>query len=194
MTDALQRMNTELEVDDTDQTKLAEADDATAVMTSRERQLAVSHWLLCAAPDMGLARVQWAERGITILACGGILSAVRVPASMVWAAAGTSQFDEVDVYLAQKLHGGPVFMDMHAHYYYALVPGHTSLRWRGLPGVACFGRDTILGVPAVTRLDPTGRSYWCVPMDSPGELCNPADVVTLIQQAQASQRVGGVLL
>ncbi|MGK5500421.1 hypothetical protein ACSNOF_21180, partial [Streptomyces sp. URMC 125] len=49
-----------------------------------------------------------------------------------------------------------------------------------LPGVTCLGRDHYLGVPAVHRTEPRGRSWWCVPMDTPGKLCDPASVRELV--------------
>jgi len=144
------------------------------------------HWLLSAAKEERTARQQWAEHGIALLSCGGIFSAVRIPGDLVRAAAGATRTEEVNAYLRQALNGGPVFVDTYSNLYYALVPSSTARCWnvRDLPGVECLGRDHYLGVPATDRTEPGGRSYWCVPMDSPGALCEPAAVVELVNNGQ----------
>lgn len=53
------------------------------VHTRHERELAVSHWLLAAAQEVKEARKEWAVAGIALLRCGGIFSAIRVPAEVV---------------------------------------------------------------------------------------------------------------
>lgn len=158
----------------------------TAVVTSGvERQLAVSHWLLTATEDRDLARNQWAEGGVALLSTGGVFSALRVPADLVWALAGTEDLAEVDVYLGRTLRG-PVFMDLHSHLYYFLVPASFAWRFnhREFPGVECRGRGDFLGVPDVRLTVPRGRSYWCVPMESPGALCFPQDVEAFVRAAR----------
>lgn len=159
------------------------------VHTGQERQLAVSHWLLSVARDKRTARIQWQEHGVALLACGRTFAAVRLPAGLVHAAAGSHVPEAVDAYLRRVL-DGPVFTDRYAQLYYALVPASTRLRWPvdDLPGTDCLGLDHYLGVPAVDITDPErGRSYWCVPMDSPGELCDPADVARLVREGYRCQ-------
>ncbi|GAA2621284.1 hypothetical protein [Streptomyces vastus] len=165
----------------------------TKLVTQEEREL-VSHWLLAATDDRDLARKQWAEQEIALLACGGIFAAVRIPALLVWAAAGTDELPEVDDFLRKTLYGGPVFMDIHAHQYYLLVPASTAWRWndRDFPGVACLGRDHYLGVPAIRHTTPRGRSYWCVPLDSPAELCTYRNVEVLIRAGIRARRIEGI--
>lgn len=156
----------------------------TAVVTVLERQLAVAHWLLSAAEDQSTARDQWQDAsGVALLAGGGIISAVRAPAQLVWAAAGTEELTAVDNHLRRWLDGGAVFMDRYSALYYFLVPGSTTWKWsdRELPGVECLGRDWYLGVPAMYFTEPHERSYWCVPMDSPGNLCYPDEVEALLR-------------
>jgi hypothetical protein len=167
--------------------------EGTAVMPA-ERQLAVSHWLLTAAQDRETARHQWDTQGVALLTCGGVLSAVRIPARLVWAAVGTDQLEEVDNHLRKWFDGGAVFMDLHALHYYALVPGSTPNRWpeREYPGVACLGQDHYLGVPALDLLEPRGRSYWCVPMDGPGDLCYVDEVTELLKAGRAAKCEGAL--
>ncbi|PAZ16592.1 hypothetical protein CLM62_06480 [Streptomyces sp. SA15] len=160
--------------------------------TLPERQLAVSHWLLGAADDRDHARAQWVEQEIALLACGSIFAAVRIPAGLVWAAAKTQELKEVDAFLRRWFDGGAVFMDLHALLYCALVPGSTGWRWndREFPGVGCVGRDKFLGVPAVHLTEPAARAYWCLPMDSPGDLCYLDEVEELIRTGQAARSQG----
>ncbi|MET9035295.1 hypothetical protein [Streptomyces mirabilis] len=178
----------ELETDD-----LVEPEEDTKLVTARERCAAVSSWLLTATEDRALGRKQWAEGGIALLSCGGVFSAIRIPGLMVWAVAGTDELTEVDVFLGRALDGGPVFMDLHSNLYYLLVPGSFSWRWndRDFPGVECLGQDHFLGVPDIRLTVPRGRSYWCVPMNSPGELCNSGDAERFVRAAHMARQVEG---
>ncbi|MEU6523797.1 hypothetical protein ABZ892_13490 [Streptomyces sp. NPDC046924] len=179
----------ELETDEVPSNDIRTVEGA-ALVTRAERDLAVSHWLLSAAENRDLARAQWRERDrIALLACGGILSAIRLPARLVWCAAGSEELKEVDVYLRQAI-DGPVFMSLHTLRYYALVPGRALGQFpaRDFPGAACIGRDHYLGVPDVGCTIPRGRSYWCVPMDSPGELCPVEAVEAMARRGRARDR------
>ncbi|MFB7496112.1 hypothetical protein ACFC09_15695 [Streptomyces sp. NPDC056161] len=164
-----------------------------AVVTGNERRLAVSHWLLSAALDRKEAQAQWDEHGVALLACGGILSAIRIPAHLVWAAAGTENLEEVDRFLCRFFDGGAVFIDLHACLYYALVPGTAFWKWSALefPGMEFLGQDTFLGVPSPGLTERRGRGYWCVPMDSPGDLTYPDEVADLARRARDARAQGG---
>ncbi|WP_405925764.1 hypothetical protein [Streptomyces sp. NBC_00035] len=175
-----------------------EFEEPARITTRVERQLAVSHWLLSASREVEGARAEWAEIGLTVLRCGTLFGAVRVPAEIIHAAAGSHQDDAVNAYLARALHGGPVLVDTHQERYYALVPPGTMHHWN-TPDTECLGRGSYLGVPR-PDLDghsgQVGRSYWSVPMDSPGELCTPGSVTQLVahgryrrQTAQAEEEV-----
>ncbi|MFG2632000.1 hypothetical protein [Streptomyces sp. NPDC048473] len=145
------------------------------VHTRRERELAVSHWLLAAAPDMKAARREWEGTGIALLRCGGIFSAIRVPAEEVHAAAGTEDLHQVDAYLSEALMGGPVFVDVTSRRYYVLVPASAALQdvWesRLVPDAECLGSGCFLGVLTPKATDPyeaarTGACRWTVPASS----------------------------
>ncbi|WP_158013040.1 hypothetical protein [Streptomyces sp. Root369] len=166
-----------------------------AVVMLTERRLAVSQWLLTAADDREVARSQWADQGIALLCCGGVLSAMRIPARLVWAAARTDDLNEVDGFLRRFFSGGAVFMDLHAQLYYVLVGGATRWPWRGrdFPEVGRLGRDTFLGVPATHLTEPRGRSYWCVPMESPGALTYMDEVGDLCHRGRAALAEVGAL-
>lgn len=168
--------------------------EGTAVTTLPERQLAVGHWLLSAAENRDTAQGQWDAHDVALLQCGGILSAIRVPARLVWAAASSEDLHTVDDYLRRWVDGGAVLMDLHSLLYYFLVPGTTPWRWteREFPGVHCLGRDHYLGVPAPRLTERRGRAYWCVPMDGPGDLCYVDEVTELLKAGRAAKCEGAL--
>ncbi|GGQ50386.1 hypothetical protein GCM10010250_22520 [Streptomyces althioticus] len=157
--------------------------EPTDVVKRPERELAASQWLLAAADDRERALTEWENGGVALLRCGGILGAVRLPARLVWCAAGSEELTAVDAYLHEALEG-PVFMDLHALHYYILVAPRSLSHFpaEDFRGAERIGRDHFLGVPEVRRTIPQGRSYWCVPMDSPGVLC-PVEAVEAMARA-----------
>jgi len=164
------------------------------VTTRGERDLAVMHWLLATAIDRTEARAGWNESGCATLLCGALFSAVRIPAGLVHAAAGTADPDEVDAYLACALLAGPVFLSLSHLDYYVLVPTSTARHW-DLPDTECLGKDRWLGVPrpGLMRRDSAALSAWCVPMDSPGELAPASAVSQLIMTGRYRKAVDGVV-
>ncbi|MBX9395679.1 hypothetical protein K4749_19270 [Streptomyces sp. TRM72054] len=158
------------------------------VHSRSDRNAAVQHWLLCAAQNRDTARLEWRERGFTLLRCGGLFTAIRIPAAVVCAAAGTEDREEVGEFLETALHGGPVFVDQTAAWFYALVPASTAQTWQK-PQTECFGQDTYLGVPhpSIDRRHARARSYWAVPMDGPGNLCSPGAVSQLVEVGRLRQ-------
>ncbi|MBO0918090.1 hypothetical protein [Streptomyces laculatispora] len=147
----------------------------TTLTTGAERQLAVERWLLSTVPDRRRVREEWRERPFAMLPCGSLFAAVRIPSSVVRAAAG-GEGQDPDQFLADALMGGPVICDRYAALYYALVPASAVRLW-AVPDTVCLGRGAEVGVPrpGVSAAD-TARVYWSVPMDSAGELCSPAAV------------------
>ncbi len=167
----------------------AEAGAGALVHSRKDRELAVGTWLLAAAQDIKLARIQWQESGIALLRCGGLFGAIRLSADLVRAAAGTDNTQKIDAFLAEALHGGPVFIDLYAQRYYVLVPVSAGQ----LPGWAArrdleaefLGRGCFLGVPRPENTEPEGvRSYWCVPMNGPGNLTGSHAVAQLLAVAR----------
>ncbi|UDM03257.1 hypothetical protein [Streptomyces longhuiensis] len=152
--------------------------------TAEDRALAAEHWLLAAAPKANAARAEWAQSGLAVLRCGGIFTAVRIHADVVYAAVGTDEPAAVGDYLSHVLRG-PVFADQSSRRFYALVPASTSRRpvWRNnaVPDAECLGGNSFLGVPRPGRDDPSeARCHWVVPIDGPGDLCSPHAVRQLI--------------
>lgn len=155
------------------------------VTAGAERALATEHWLLMSADDRTRARDEWRDQGIALLRCGPLFCAVRFERRVVEAAAGTEDTEELDRFLADVLHGGPVFMDQNSERYYALVPPSTGEReeWRrGRKPLAEFlGAGHFLGVPRPTHSYAyERRTYWSVPMDSAGDLCPPEALSQLL--------------
>ncbi|MGI5438349.1 hypothetical protein ACQEV4_13290 [Streptomyces shenzhenensis] len=161
-------------------------------MQGTDRHLATEHWLLSTldGPHHDRARLEWQEHGVALLPLGGLFSAVRLPGRLVEAAAGRPFASaEVDAFLAETLHGGPVIYDPHGQRYYALVPATMPVTWKHavddwqVVDVDCLGRGTYLGVPRVTatRLEAQARvSYWAVPIASAALMCAPLTVARLI--------------
>lgn len=167
-----------------------EESESSLVVPRWERELAVSHWFLAAADDGAAVRDQWTKVGAALFECGGLFSALRIPADLVEAAAGTDDLDMVGAFLRTFLTGGAVFVDLHSRNFYALVPPSTAWMrsgWRH-PRVECLGRNHYLGIPEMKRTEPRGRSYWCVPMDAPGDLCYPDELEELLRLGHA--RIG----
>ncbi|MFJ5265910.1 hypothetical protein ACIQAC_36155 [Streptomyces sp. NPDC088387] len=154
--------------------------ESTTVITRADRVRGVEAWLLLAAPDEGKARAEWEKKGAAILTCGTLFTAVRIPGSIVRAAAGTVDPETVDRFLREAVDGGAVFAVEGLHVYYALVPGGTAYDWF-VPGADCLFRGVRIGVPAVrlTEYAP-GVQYWASPMDNPGDLCTVDKVEALV--------------
>lgn len=168
-----------------------ETEPGVLVHTTADRRLAVQHWLLSTLPGPGRdrARMQWRQFGVAMLPLGGLFSAVRVPGRLVQAVVATAEPAAVDAFLAEALDGGPVICDPHGPRYYALVPGSVPRTWTQAAAewreqdVEVLGKETILGVPAMTAVDPMApefASYWSVPMESAAMLCRPLLVARLI--------------
>ncbi|GHF72561.1 hypothetical protein GCM10018787_21480 [Streptomyces thermodiastaticus] len=154
-----------------------------------KRESAVAEWLLAAAEDPRSARAQWAAQDVALLVCGRQFTAVRLPGELVRAAAGGEDQDENDLnaFLGRALEGGPVTRDRSADHYFALVPVTTEWPESNpvFPAVEHLHRGWYLGVPAVDRTKPYGRAYWSVPMRTPGCLCDPLLVRSLVRRGEA---------
>lgn len=109
---------------------------------------------------------------------------MRMDPEVVWAAAGTRRMVDVDQELGRVL-GGPVLMSLYPHRYYALVPVETGQRdeWaiEHWTDARYLGEGSVIGAPLVGRTSPDGsRSYWCVPVEEPGDLCDPEAVARFL--------------
>lgn len=180
--------------------KPVEPESGVLVHSSADRRLAAEHWLLSTlpAPSHERARTEWQEHGVAMLPLGTLFSAVRIPGSLVRTALCAPRLaaGDIDALLAEVLEGGPVVCDPQQNRYYALVPASMPRNWHKAAdewrpmGVGCLGRDTMLGVPPLQRVEPQPlSSYWSVLMSSAGVLCNPLHVARLI--AAARRLTGG---
>ncbi|BAU83355.1 hypothetical protein SLA_2428 [Streptomyces laurentii] len=174
--------------------------ESTAVVTRKERRAVVAGWLLGAALNRREAVAGWQQDDVATLACGRLFSAVRVPADLVFAAAGngtppekatTAVLEAVDVFLSGWLDGGAVVMDIPSRLYFFLMPARAGDLWpsRQYPGVVGLGRNAYLGIPVVGRTRPEGRAYWPVEMDTPGDLCWPDEVGALLHRGREALNV-----
>ena len=166
-----------------------ETDPGVLVHSTSDRRLATEHWLLAGSRNRDRTRMEWQEQGVALLPLGVRFAAVRLPASLVLAAACLPwELARVDSFLDEVLDGGPVICDPHGRRYYALVPASVPVTWRQAVDdwrsfdVDCLGRESYLGVPRVDAVDcdPPCASYWSVPMSSAGVLCGPLNVARLI--------------
>ncbi|MFF5505822.1 hypothetical protein [Streptomyces roseolus] len=156
------------------------------VHSRRSREAGAETWLILAAPDTTEARREWAEYGVALLRCDLTFTAVRIPADIFLAAAGTTNRDEVADYLSDALDGGPCFFDGNSRSFYVLTPLSTG-RWWDVPDTELLsGGGRFLGVPAttITEPDPRCAAYWVVPMGGPAALCDPGILRWLVQRSR----------
>ncbi|WP_143645512.1 hypothetical protein [Streptomyces swartbergensis] len=124
---------------------------------------------------------------MTQLRCGVLFAAISVPGKLVRATAEAWKPEQVDAFLAEALHGGPVIYHRTDHYY-VLTPPSVAGRWQTPPNayaryggrrLSCLGDDRYLGVPALGESDPCTAfiTYWSVPVAAPGRLCDPITVL-----------------
>jgi hypothetical protein len=154
------------------------------VATGAERLLASGQWLLAAAPSVRRARLDWTDCGTTWLTPGVLFGAVAVRAAVVHAALLLDDPEKCARPLRERLGGGPVFYAEQQFGreagYVALVPGSVAMSW-SVPGSVANHRRAALEVPAPGCTSPDhGSSWWVVPLDGPGVLCDPDPLATLV--------------
>ena len=150
--------------------------------TAAYHELAAAHWLLSAHPEPSKALQEWlSDDGLVLLPLGTLFSAVRIPAHLVHAAAGSEDPAVVDEFLTEDLFEKPVICDPRGSRYYALVLAGTARTWRD-PRATCLGRGSYLVVPRPDSVHPTTHEspYWSVPMSSAAELCGHYAVAQLV--------------
>ncbi|MER6477703.1 hypothetical protein [Streptomyces filamentosus] len=163
-----------------------EAGPGVLVHPGSDRSAGAASWLILAARDADEARREWATHGLALLRCGTLFTAVRIPADIVLAAAGTTDRAELAAYLTTALDGGPCFYDSGSQSFYALTPRSAAPRWDVPDTELLSGDDRFLGVPATTLTapDPQCAAHWVVPMDGPAALCDPGIVRWLVQRGR----------
>ncbi|MEU1852960.1 hypothetical protein ABZ499_27760 [Streptomyces sp. NPDC019990] len=146
---------------------------------AEERQFAAQTWLLIAAKDGPAAQLDWHSADVTLLRCGTLFTAIRVPLPLIEAAAGTNDREKIGAYLNAVLFRGAAFLDKPSENVYFLVPQSTWGRWVE-PETECLSPDMRLGVPR-PGAKPDERAYWLVEMDGPGDLCARDAVKALVE-------------
>ncbi|MFF8412835.1 hypothetical protein [Streptomyces omiyaensis] len=171
-----------------------ETEPGVLVHSRRSREAGVETWLMLAAPDTQKARREWAQYGVALLRCKLTFTAVRIPADIFLAAAGTTDRDEVADYLNAALDGGPCFFDATSRSFYVLTPLSTALKW-DVPDTEVLGHDCFLGVPqtTITEPDPRCAAYWVVPMGGPAALCDPEILRWLVTRGRIQRSEASVM-
>lgn len=176
------------------------ANAALRAVTRQECEAAARSWLLLSTAGVDEARRDWRTTGIALLKAGPLFAAIRIDAELVHHVVGTTECAAADRILTVLLGGGPVWMDQVSRRYYALVPPSVAdqRQWRDrryAPQAECLGAGSYVGVPDPSMTDwDRCFSYWSVPMQGPGTLCDAREVAGFVQRGQHLMRVakGGV--
>ncbi|MGW2865263.1 hypothetical protein [Streptomyces sp. NPDC001205] len=158
--------------------------------TDAARQAAVSAWLAGSLNRPHNACQEWQESHVAVLALGRRFSAVRLTEKLVYAVAAAEGTTAATATTVLRTLNGPVIHDPYGHRYYALVPSSPGSDLG--PYAKHLGLGHYVGVPRVGDCEPGGShaSYWAVPMRAPGDLCDPARLVRLIETGTAALRYG----
>ncbi|MFD5700639.1 hypothetical protein [Streptomyces lasiicapitis] len=146
---------------------------------------AIADWLARAHPAPRQAMSEWSNHGIALLPLGERFDAIRVPGRLVHAAVGSDQAEVVEQALADWL-CGPVIRDTRtgSGCYYVLVAPDAV--WEG-PGDR-LRTGTYLAVPRIgKKVSPV--TYWAVPPQRRGQLCDPAHLAALLSMAEALKAI-----
>ncbi|MFE4370506.1 hypothetical protein ACFRMN_20135 [Streptomyces sp. NPDC056835] len=144
---------------------------------------AIARWLTSSSPHRAVAHEAWQGGRPAMLRTGGAYDAVKMPLTLVHAAAESSAPDVVAGVLAEVLNG-PVICHPR-HWYYALVPPGTCETWRSAEAVV-RGRGGWLGIPNPDHTEPTPVTpYWAVPVEQVGKLCTAEAVAELLRVSRA---------
>ncbi|WP_438307067.1 hypothetical protein ACSHXN_47300 (plasmid) [Streptomyces sp. HUAS TT11] len=154
--------------------------------------MAVTNWLLSATRDPRRAVQEWGRDGMTVLQCGALFCAIRLPVLLVEAMTSPRRAPVmVDAFLAEVLEGGPVIRCNTGRFFYALVEPSAAERWH-VWDTECLGRGYDLGVPSLDLTEHPGHtaSYWAVPVRGPGVLCEVVAVEQLLVHGRRLLAVG----
>lgn len=144
-------------------------------------ELRAVDWLAATHERPGVARQAWLGGARALLRAGVAWDAVKVPASIVYRLADSSDPERIRAILAEHKADGPTIADP-GRAYYLLVPAGTAANWR-THGAECLGAACYLSVPAPSRLGPP-ETHWLTAPDGTGhDLCDPAAVAGLVRAA-----------
>ncbi|KUF17245.1 hypothetical protein AT728_15555 [Streptomyces silvensis] len=158
---------------------------STAPAADWQRPAGTSTWLARAHPVPRQAEAEWANSGVALLPLGVLFDAIRVPGRLIHTAAGSDDRNVVAQALDAWLHG-PVVRDARtgSGCYYVLIAPDTV--WEGAADRLSTG--TYLGVPRVGRqVSPV--TFWAVPPQDPGQLCDPAHLAALLATAEPLEAI-----
>lgn len=149
-------------------------------MQDRAPSESIARWLLSAAEDAHRAQHEWDGGSPALLPLGCVFDAVKAPVGLVHAAVGSRSPSYVSAALSQL--SGPVICEP-GRCYYVLVPVGTADAWIDRQGSG-LGSGTWCAVPrpdCTVPVEDRRRPYWAVPVDRPGQLCDPEVVAALLQ-------------
>jgi hypothetical protein len=143
----------------------------------------ITEWLASAHPTPDQAHEEWAHGGIALLPLGHRFAAVRLTARLVETALNTADETAIATQLEERLNG-PVIHDTRStgQPYYALIEWHAGLIWDDATA-PCLSSGWHMGVPHISRTRPPG-TYWLLPPRRDGDLCRPAAVRQLVDDAR----------
>ncbi|WP_416975675.1 hypothetical protein [Streptomyces sp. 4F14] len=141
---------------------------------------AIREWFADSCPD-GTTPSREPGSGVTMLPLGEVITAVRMSARLVHAAAGTEDPEELAAYLAETLRG-PVIHDAagDGRPYYVLTP-HRDREWLLPADAAHLTAGTWLAIPDLDQRGPRA-AHWVTPPRYPGDLCRIDHVCEFILQ------------
>ncbi|MEI5100383.1 hypothetical protein RB200_19885 [Streptomyces sp. PmtG] len=142
-------------------------------------------WLAGADPNPGKVWAEWEKHGVALLPLGRRFDAIRVPAERIHDAVGSEDAKAVAECLRTWLEG-PVIRELRSNFgpYYALIAPDAD--WDGPEERLSTG--TYLGVPRPGHL--SLLTCWAVPPLTPGALCDPVHLHTLLALADPLRVVG----
>lgn len=134
-------------------------------------------------------REEWSTQGLAMVPLGAGWGAVRIPGTIVHAAAGSDDRHAVTDAVRHHLRG-PVIHDVRVMgpTYWALTPYRRSITWEGSADTPLLGPGTYLGVPDIAVTEPPD-SYWVTPPRYRHDLCRTEAVFQFILRGRRHLRM-----
>ncbi|MFJ4806669.1 hypothetical protein [Streptomyces murinus] len=152
---------------------------------------AIRTWLVGAHRLSEQIRTEWSTQRVSMVPLGAGWGAVRIPGSIVHAAAGANDLQAVAEAVRAHLRG-PVIYDRlrSGAAYWALIPYWQGTTWDNIAKTRLLGPGTYLGVPDVTVVEPPG-TYWVTPPRYRHDLCRRQDVFDFVLRGTRRSREQG---
>ncbi|WP_051852888.1 hypothetical protein [Streptomyces aureocirculatus] len=158
--------------------------------SARERALdrgAVAEWFARAHHVPPQALAEWSNRGLALLPLGVCFDAIRVPGQLLHTALGSDDPQTVAAALDDWLHG-PVIHDTRTASGCSYVLIAPDAEWEGPSATERLQAGTYLSVPRIGR-QTSPVTFWAVPPQRYGQLCDPAHLAALLSTAEPLKAV-----